>query len=158
MAALEEIKQHFDIDELEKQLQTVLTLKDPIGYMESNINWEIDKEDLDDSPELDDQILLMTSDSRMKTMYGAWNPFKRFLSWLSRKKIAKGVKKALCGIADKIQGLIDEEAELKKILEVALLALIGALGIGSINPVVLTIVVGFLGAMILNGVTKFCGF
>ncbi|MCX2839426.1 hypothetical protein OQ279_14840 [Salinimicrobium sp. MT39] len=158
MATLQEINQHFDLNELERQLQTVLTFQDPVGYMQSNINWEIDKEDLDDTPELGQLTQIMAADLSANKMYGPWNPFQKFLNWFSRNRTAKKVKNGLCGIADEIQRLIDEEAELKKLLEAALLAIAAGIGIGAINPVLLTILVGILATMILKGVSSVCGF
>lgn len=155
MATLEELNQHFNIDELEKQLESVIESQDPVGYMQSNINWEIDK-DLDDDQELSPLTKMMAAQLTGNKRYETWNPFRKFLSWLNRNRTAKTVKKILCSIASKIQELIDEEAELKKILGIALTAIIAALGIGAINPMILTLIVGLLATMILKGVANVC--
>lgn len=155
MATLEELNQHFDIEMLETQLKQVIESQDPVGYMQSNINWEIDK-DLDDDEELSPLTKLLSTQLSGNKGYEAWNPLRKFLTWLNRNKTAKTVKKILCSIAGKIQELIDEEAELKKILGVALTAIIAAMGIGAVNPVILTIIVGLLATMILKGVTTVC--
>lgn len=155
MATLEELNQHFDISELEKQLELVIESQDPVGYMQSNINWEIDK-DLDNEEELGPLVKLLSTQLSGNKGYEAWNPLRKFLSWLNRNKTAKTIKKILCSIAAKIQELIDEEAELKKILGVALTAVIAAIGIGAINPMILTLIVGLLATMILKGVAKVC--
>ncbi|MFC1225836.1 hypothetical protein ACFE6N_18680 [Pedobacter sp. BG31] len=46
---------------------------------------------------------------------------------------------------------------MKKILTVALSAIAATIGIGAINPMILTLVVGFLATMILKGAANFCG-
>lgn len=151
---LVELEKEFDLNELERQLQSVIESKDPIGYMSSNINWEIDK-DLDEHPGLT-KISLLMADQPLYMNYSNWNPIRRFLNWFQRNKVARKIKRILCEIADQIKKLIDEEAELKKILSVGLLAIIAALGIGSINPVLLTLLVGILATMILKGVESVC--
>ena len=155
MATLEELQKQFDIGELEKQLGLAIESQDPVGYMESNINWQIDK-DLTDDHELSSLTKLLSAQLSGNKGYAAWNPLKKFLDWFNRSKSAKTVKKILCGIAGKIQELIDEEAELKKFLGVALTAIIAAIGIGAINPMILTLIVGLLATMILKGVANVC--
>lgn len=157
MATLEELSQHFNIEELEKQLEVVIESQDPVGYMQSNINWEIDIGlDNDDDDELAPLTKLLGTQLLVNKGYEAWNPLKKFLNWLKRNRTAKTIKKILCSIADELKKLIDEEAELKKILGVAISAIIAAIGIGAINPMVLTLIVGLLATMILKGVANVC--
>lgn len=156
MSSLGELNQKFDLDVLSEQLKATVDSKDPVGYMRSNINWEIDK-DLDDKPNLDIVANMMSISYSSNIGYEMWNPFRRFLEWLGRNKTASQIKKILCKIYAEIQKLIDEEAGLKKILTVALSAIAATIGIGAINPMILTLVVGFLATMILKGAANFCG-
>ena len=155
MTKLEELNQQFDIEKLEKQLALVIESQDPVGYMQSNINWEIDN-DLDDDLEFSPLTKMLSTQFTVNKSYELWNPIKKFLNWFNRNRTAKTVKKILCGIADEIKKLIDEEAELKKILEIAIAAIIAAIGIGAINPMILTIIVGLLATMILKGIENVC--
>lgn len=142
---------NFDLDSLADQLRSVLVSKDPIGYMERNINWEIDA-DVDDA----DLLSLDMPYDESFVLLDDGNPLRRFYNWLRRSRLSKKVKRILCGIADQIKELLDEEAELKKLLTVAIAAIAAALGAGAINPVLLTLLVGFLASMILKGVAQFC--
>lgn len=154
MENLEHLGTQFNLDELANQLQTVIDTKDPFGYMQSNINWEIDN-----NTETNPLIKSSAFEGNAKAItfgFVNWNPFSRFMNWLKRNRVANSVKKVLCNITAKIKELIDEEAELKTILGVALAAIVTALGIGAINPLLLTVLVGFLATMILNGVDNFC--
>jgi hypothetical protein len=151
---LAELEQNFDLNELQKQLESVIESNDPIGYMSDNINWEIDK-DLDDEPDLMNVATLVVRDLGNNN-YQKFISFRKFIAWFKRNKIAKKIKRVLCKIADQIKVPIYAEAELKPILQVALLAIIAALGIGAINPVILTILIGTLATMILKGVEKVC--
>jgi hypothetical protein len=76
---------------------------------------------------------------------------------MERSLWVKKTRKVLCSSSDKIKSLIDEKAGMKKILEYALVALASAVGIAAINPMILSILVGLLATMILNGVDQFCG-
>lgn len=156
MAKLEELNQRFDMSELEKQLELVIESQDPVGYMQSNINWEIDNDLDDDDDDLIPLTRLLGTQLLVNKGYEAWNPLKKFLSWLKRNKTVKTIKKILCSIADELKKLIDEEAELKKILGVALTAIITAIGLSAISPTILTLVVGLLATMILKGVENVC--
>ncbi|HLA55548.1 MAG TPA: hypothetical protein VK623_05590 [Flavobacterium sp.] len=149
---LETIAGIYDIDELANQLKSVIESKNPLKYMDENINWAIDK---DVEPEANMDITF-SSKFLTESSMEAWNPFKGIMNWLRKSRIAKRVKKILCSIVAKIQELIDEGAELKKILGVALAAIIAALGLGAINPVLLTVLVGLLATAILDGITNFC--
>lgn len=154
-----ELNQHFNVEELVDQLESAVITQDPLGYMESNINWEIDRdlEDSDDDLDINKLASVLFSESAVNKNYARFNPFRGFSRWFRRNRTVRKVKKILCSISDKIKELIDEEAELKKILEVALVAIATAIGIGAINPLVLTILVGFLATMILTGVSNVCG-
>lgn len=156
MNELEEVNQKFNLDVLSKQLRTTIDSKDPIGYMKNNINWEIDN-DLNETENLMGLTKMMSETYSSNISYEMWNPFRKFLDWLKKNKVANQLKKILCSINTEIQKLIDEEAELKKLIGFALTAIIAALGIGAINPMLLTLLVGFLATMILNGVANFCG-
>lgn len=155
MVTLEELNQKFDLSELERQLELVVESQDPVGYMQSNINWEIDNE-VEEDDELAPLTKMLSSQLLVTKGYEAWNPLKKFLSWFKQNKTAKAIKKILCGIADELKKLIDEEAELKKILGVALTAIIAAIGLGAISPTILTLVVGILATMILKGIENVC--
>ncbi len=152
MQALEE---KFNMDELTQQLEDVVASKDPVGYMRNNINWEIDN-DIDNEGNLMHITGFMGADLSFEKNYEAWNPIRKFLDWFSRNKIAKKVKRILCGITDEIKKLIDEQAELKRILSLALTAIATAIGLGAINPLLLTVLVGLLATMILKGVDAVC--
>jgi len=154
MTALAELNQKFDLDILSEQLNSVVESKDPVGYMRNNINWEIDK-DLDEL-NLNGFTNSITALYATNIGYEMWNPLKKFLNWLNKSKVAKKIKKILCSINAQIQEMIDEKTELKRIIEVALTAIIAAIGIGAINPMVLTLLVGFLATIILDGVKNFC--
>jgi hypothetical protein len=156
MNSLEELNQKFDLDVLSEQLKSAVDSKDPLGYMRSNINWEIDK-DLDTKPNLKGVTNMMAESYSTNISYEMWNPFRKFLDWLNRNKMANQIKKILCKINAEIQKLIDEEAGLKKLITIALTAIAAAIGIGVINPMILTLVVGFLATMILKGAANFCG-
>ncbi|ARS39311.1 hypothetical protein CA265_06335 [Sphingobacteriaceae bacterium GW460-11-11-14-LB5] len=155
MNSLEELNHKFDLDVLSEQLKSAVDSKDPLGYMRSNINWEIDK-DLDTKSNLEGVTSMMTESYSTNISYEMWNPFRKFLDWLNRNKTANQVKKILCTINAEIQKLIDEEAGLKKLITIALTAIAAAIGIGVINPMILTLVVGFLATMILKGAANFC--
>lgn len=155
MEPLEELNQQFDIAILEKQLALVIESQDPVGYMQNNINWEIDN-DLDNDLEFSPLTNMLSTQFSANKGFELWNPIKQFLNWFNRNRTAKTVKKILCKKAEEIKALIDEEAELKKILEVALSAILLAIGIGAINPMILTIVVGLLATMILKGIENVC--
>ena len=155
MNLLNELNQKFDLDVLSEQLKSTIDSKDPLGYMRSNINWEIDK-DLETKSNLGNLSTMMSELYSTNISYEMWNPFRKFLDWLNRNKVANQIKKILCTINNEIQKLIDEEAELKKIIELGLAALVTAIGIGAINPLVLTLLVGLLATMILKGVANFC--
>lgn len=156
MNSLEELNQKFDLDVLSEQLKSAVDSKDPLGYMRSNINWEIDK-NLDTDANLKSITSMMTESYSTNISYEMWNPFRKFLDWLSRNRTANQIKKILCTISAEIQKLIDEEAELKRIIGIALSAIATAIGIGVISPMILTFVVGFLATMILKGAANFCG-
>jgi hypothetical protein len=160
MDTMQQLSAQFNMDELTQQLHDVVASKDPVGYMKNNINWEIDN-DVDDTGNSDNMMniagfLSTGNEFFTKAGYESWNPFKKFLDWFSRNKVAKKVKKILCGIADEIKKLIDEEAKLKEILTIALAAIATAIGIGAINPLLLTVLVGLLATMILKGVDAVC--
>jgi uncharacterized membrane protein len=126
--------------------------------MESNINWELDQTDEDaDDPDLKFVEAFVPSAEGKGMTYMRWNPFRNFINWFKRNKIASKIKKALCKIADKLKDLFDAEAKLKTILEVAVVALATALGITFINPLVLTLVVGILMMMMFKGFDYVCG-
>lgn len=150
--SLEAIKESYDLDELANQLKAVIDSRDPLKYMNENINWAIDK---DVEKSTDTQKVFKSNLLEEKTEDG-WNPFKGILNWLNKSRTAKKVKKILCSMASKIQELIEEEAELKKILGVVLTAIVTALGLGAINPVLLTVSVGLLATAVLEGVSNFC--
>ncbi|SDD85890.1 hypothetical protein [Pedobacter soli] len=156
MNALEEINQKFDLDVLSKQLKSAVDSKDPLGYMRSNINWEIDK-DLDIKPNLEDITSMMSESYSTNISYEMWDPFRKFLDWLNRNKTANQIKNILCKINAEIQKLIDEEAKLKEIIGIALTAIAARIGIEAISSMILTLVVGFLTTMILKGAANFCG-
>jgi len=154
MDILTKVQNSFNLDELTKQLQTVIDSGDPIGYMSTNINWEIDSDlEADDNKTHFSKLVPATN---IAASYEIWNPLRGFLNWLSRKKIARSIKQIICSIAGKIQELIDEGAELKKILTVAITAAATTLGVGALNPVVMTLIVGMLAAAILKGVANYC--
>jgi hypothetical protein len=155
---MELLNANFNLDELSNQLQSVIDSKDPMGYMENNLNWEIDNQ-IEPAiiPENNKMFNLYGTEAGFASAsYAAWNPFRRFIDWFRRSKLIKTIRKALCTVVDKIKQLIDEEAELKKILGVAISAIAAAIGAGSINAAVLTIVVGMLATMILKGVEQVC--
>ena len=156
MNALEEINQKFDLDVLSKQLKSAVDSKDPLGYMRSNINWEIDK-DLDIKPNLEDITSMMSESYSTNISYEMLDPFRKFLDWLNRNKTANQIKNILCKINAEIQKLIDEEAKLKEIIGIALTAIAARIGIEAISSMILTLVVGFLTTMILKGAANFCG-
>ena len=149
---LEAIEANYDLDELANQLKAVIESKNPLKYMDENINWSIDK-DVESSTK---DELKFTSKLLSENSMEDWNPFRGILNWLKRSRIAKRVKKILCSIATKIQELIDEEAELKKILSVAIAAIVAALGFSAINPVLLTVLVGLLATVMIDGIANFC--
>ena len=155
MNSLEKLNQKFDLDVLSEQLKSAVDSQDPLGYMRSNINWEIDK-DLDTKPNLKGVTNMMIESYSTNITYEMWDPFRKFLDWLNRNKTANQIKKILCAINTEIQKLIDEEAGLKKIITIALTAIGTAIGIGAINPMILTLLVGFLATMILKGAANFC--
>ena len=78
MNSLEELNQKFDLDILSEQLKSAVDSKDPLGYMRSNINWEIDKE-LDSKPNLKGLTIMMTEAYTTNISYEMWNPFRKFL-------------------------------------------------------------------------------
>ena len=155
---LSEIQTDFDVQSLAEQLQYAVNSNDPVGYMENNINWEVGTIDGEE-----DESLAFIENFATETINMAMRRdmnihlFRRFIRWFRRNKISSKVKRALCAIIDKIKELIDADAELKIIIEVALVALATAIGIAYINPVLLTIMVGILAMMILKGVDKVCG-
>jgi hypothetical protein len=155
---MEMLNSSFNMDELSSQLQSVLDSRDPMGYMETNLNWEIDNQ-IESAiiPENNKMFNLYGSEaSLVSAKHAAWNPFRRFFDWFRRSILVRTVRRAICSVVDQIKQLIDEEAELKKILGVAISALAAAIGAGAINAAVLTIVVGLLATMILKGVEQVC--
>ena len=155
MATLQEINQTFDLNALENELRMALITGDPEGYMQRNINWQGDNVDMEPIHNMESYKLRENSDiSFLNREINA--PDNGFFGWLLRNRKAKRVKNILCGAAREIQDLIDEEAELKKIIEAGILAVAVVIGIGAVNPLVLTILVGTLAAMILRGVTTVC--
>ena len=155
METMQALAEKFNLDELTQQLEDVVASKDPVGYMRNNINWEIDN-DTDNDENLMRIAGFMGADLSFGKNYEAWNPIRKFLDWFSRNKVAKKVKRILCGIADEIKKLIDEKAQLQRILTIALTAIATAIGIGAINPLLLTVLVGLLATMILKGVDAVC--
>lgn len=155
---LQEIQSKFDLDALSAQLETVVQSGDPAGYLEHNINWEVDR-DVDSAPshEMLHSVNEMMSLSAVQHNYLSWHPFKKFKEWMEKSNKVKTVKRILCSIAAEIEKQIDEKAALSKIVQIAVLAVASAVGIAFISPVVLSIVVSVLATMILNGVNKFCG-
>ncbi|OYQ49731.1 hypothetical protein CHU92_00270 [Flavobacterium cyanobacteriorum] len=150
--ALEAVKANYDLDKLANQLKLVIESGNPLKYMDENINWAIDKDlETDSKNNLD-----FTSKFLSVTSTDDLNPFTGIINWLKRSRTSKRVKRILCSIITQIQELIDEGAELKKILSVAITAIITALGFGAINPVLLTVLVGLLATAILDGVANFC--
>lgn len=141
--------QEQQLDAMTSQLQRVLETKDVQSYLESNINYELD-------PDLDEQS--QAENALPPGFLGdtvADSIFSRFFNWWRNSRLVKKIKKAICTAVNKIKELIDEEAELKKILQVALAAVLAALGI-TINPIVATIIIGLVATMILEGVTAVC--
>lgn len=142
-----------ELDVIAAQLQQVVATGNVLGYLENNINYDIDI-DLAPSGDLFTKRMLV-ADTRFALAENADFSTNRFLGWWERSELVKKIKRAICTVVDEIRRLIDEEAELKKILEVALLAVAAVVGI-AINPVVITIVVGLLATMILKGVATVC--
>lgn len=154
----EKLNEEFNMQELSSQLQSVLDSKDPMGYMENNLNWEIDNQV---------EMSIIPGNHKMFALYAnegaftsaahlSWNPFRRFIDWFRRSRLVANVRKGICTVVDKIKQLIDEEAELKKILSIAVTAVAAAIGMAAINAAVLTIIVGLLATMILKGVDQVC--
>ena len=142
-----------ELDVIAAQLQQVVATGNVLGYLENNINYDIDI-DLAPSGDLFTKRMLV-ADTRFALAENADFSTNRFLGWWERSELVKKIKRAICTVVDEIRRLIDEAAELKKILEVALLAVAAVVGI-AINPVVITIVVGLLATMILKGVATVC--
>lgn len=142
-----------ELDAITAQLQQVVTTGNVLGYLENNINYEIDT-DLEPKGDIFTKRMLLPETSFALSDTADFSA-SRFLGWWERSELVKKIKKAICTVVDKIRKLIDEEAELKKILEVALLAIAAAAGL-TLNPVVITIAVGILATMILKGVEAVC--
>lgn len=142
-----------ELDAIAVQLQQVVTTGNVLGYLENNINYEIDM-NLEPKGDILTKRMLLPQ-TRFALIENADFSTNRFLGWWERSELVKKIKKAICTVVDKIRKLIDEEAELKKILEVALLAIVAAAGL-TLNPVVITIAVGLLATMILKGVEVVC--
>ncbi len=142
------VEENYDLDALANQLKMVVESGDPLTYMERNINYEIDK----DVESVGGEKLKFNS-AHMASAAEARDRLRAFKDWLERSRIAKKVKNALCTIVDRIKEVIDAEGTLKQVLTTALAALPIAL---MTHPVAVTVLVGFLATMILDGVTNFC--
>lgn len=156
-ALLNELGQKYDLDTLAMQLADVVDIKNPVKYMEHNINWEIDSLLEPTANGNADAVAQLFALPKSEDMKMDIHLIKRFRDWMERSLWVKKTRKVLCSSSDKIKSLIDEEAGMKKILEYALVALASAVGIAAINPMILSILVGLLATMILNGVDQFCG-
>ncbi len=142
-----------ELDAITAQLQQVVATGNVLGYLENNINYDIDT-DLAPSGDLFTKKMLLPK-TRFALTENADFSTSRFLDWWERSELVEKIRKAICTVVNEIRILIDEEAELKKILEVALLAIVAAVGL-TLNPVVITIAVGLLATMILKGVAAVC--
>lgn len=101
-----------ELDAIAAQLQQVVTTGNVLGYLENNINYNIDV-DLASSGDLFTKRMLL-SPTRFALIENADFSTNRFLEWWERSQLVKKIKKAICAVVDKIKKLIDEEAELKK--------------------------------------------
>lgn len=154
---LNQLGQKYDLDTLAMQLSDVVAGKNPVKYMENNINWEIDgllEPTVNGNADAVAQLFAVPKSEDMKLDI---HVLKRFRDWMERSLWVKKTRKVLCASADKIKSMVDEEAGMKKILEYAIVALASAVGIAAINPMILSILVGLLATMLLNGVNQFCG-
>src|SRR5690606_12785011 len=98
----EKLRDKYNLDALQNQLSTVLATKDPVSYMDANINWEIDPEPKGQkysSLAFIDQFVQAPGGMR----YLNYNPFAKFLHWFKHNEIVFVVKEALCNAASQLQ-------------------------------------------------------
>lgn len=138
------------LDVMAAQLEQVIESKDVQSYLLSNINYEVDF-DFDETPNDNSSIPASLLNKGAEADF----IFTRFITWWKNSRLVNKVKKAICDVVNQIKLLIDEEAQLKIILGAAMAAVGAALGI-AINPLVATIIVGVVAAMILDGVSSVC--
>jgi hypothetical protein len=152
---LADIQKRINLDALTHQLATITATRDPVGYMEGNINWEIDTALLEASDSsLDFLDASVHAPGGMK--YQNWNPYGKFLGWVKRHPSAALVSQALCHNSPDIHQLLQKKADLKEVVGRGLLALVAKHGKGFITPSNITMMVGILGVMVLHGVEVVC--
>jgi len=151
----EKLKNNYNIDALQNQLATVMATKDPVAYMDANINWEIDPEHRGQkftSLGFIDQFVHAPGGMQ----YLNYNPFAKFLKWFKNNEMVFVVKEALCNVASKLPAAIDRKAEVSELLQLALLAVLKSLKWEAFNATILTLTVGILSAMVLSSTDNVC--
>jgi|GEM_PF-4587968 len=158
------------LEALALQLQQVINSRDPLNYLEQNVNYELELtssynksslpsisndyilERAEFDLDLDHFKLSMHSDTPSLDSIRSRN----FRRWIRGNKFSYViVRKGMCKIVNIIKEAIDEEKTLKIILGLIFTALITVLSI-PISVIVSTIVVTILADMILNGVDYVC--
>lgn len=144
---------NFDLTVLAHQLRSVVEYKNPLSFMESKINWEIDTDLI---PELQKGHGFLADPAEGDKANTETSRWQTFVEWLAKSREVEIVREAICTIVDKIKELIDARAELEKLLTVSITSLSAVLLGGPITGILLTILVGLLGQIILKGILKVC--